>query len=64
MPPKATKPKSTKPKGPSYFDMAKSAILALKERSGSSLQAIKKYIESVRRARARAACGASSDAPD
>jgi hypothetical protein len=30
----------------SYFDMAKEAIIALKERSGSSPQAIKKYIQS------------------
>ena len=45
--PKASKPKkAAKPKGPSYFDMAKAAILALKDRSGSSLPAIKKYIES------------------
>ena len=48
--PKAPKKASTKPKGPSYFDMAKAAILALKERSGSSLQAIKKYIETEVRA--------------
>ena len=40
--PKAPKKASTKPKGPSYFDMVKAAILALKDRSGSSLQAIKK----------------------
>jgi hypothetical protein len=30
----------------SYFDMAKEAIVALKERSGSSPQAIKAYITS------------------
>lgn len=30
----------------SYFDMAKEAIIALKERSGSSPQAIKAYIVS------------------
>ena len=30
----------------SYFDMAKEAIVALKERSGSSNQAIKAYITS------------------
>ena len=34
---------STAPKKP-YFDLAKEAILALKERGGSSTQAIKKYL--------------------
>jgi len=34
---------STAPKKP-YFDLVKEAIVTLKERSGSSLQAIKKFI--------------------
>ncbi|KAF2459448.1 linker histone H1 and H5 family-domain-containing protein [Lineolata rhizophorae] len=48
MPPKKTG--STKKSGsgvthPSYADMIKDAILNLKERNGSSRQAIKKYIK-------------------
>ena len=38
-----TKPKS-KAVGPSYFDLIKAAILALKERGGSSRQAINKFV--------------------
>ena len=30
--------------GPSYLDLAKAAIVSLKERNGSSLQAIKKFV--------------------
>nr|P82898.1 RecName: Full=Histone H1A [Olisthodiscus luteus] len=30
---------------PTYYDMVKDAIVALKDRNGSSMQAIKKYIE-------------------
>ena len=38
-----SKPKS-KATGPSYFDLIKAAIVALKERGGSSRQAINKYV--------------------
>lgn len=37
-------PKSAAPKKPTYFALAKEAILALKDRTGSSPQAIKAYI--------------------
>ena len=30
--------------GPSYLDLAKAAIVSLKERNGSSLQAVKKFV--------------------
>ena len=30
--------------GPSYFDLIKAAIISLKSRTGSSLQAIKKFV--------------------
>ena len=40
MPSKPTK----KATGPSYFDLIKSAIVALKERGGSSRQAINKFV--------------------
>ncbi|XP_044175315.1 late histone H1-like [Acropora millepora] len=44
----AAKPKKTAkaPEHPSYIDMIKAAISALKERNGSSRQAIEKYIKS------------------
>ncbi|GAX72590.1 hypothetical protein CEUSTIGMA_g46.t1 [Chlamydomonas eustigma] len=42
--PKAVKPKSDKP-SVSYVDLVKEAIVTLKERSGSSVAAIKKAIE-------------------
>lgn len=44
--PKATKPKGEKKSGHSYVAVVQEAIVALHERSGSSLQAIKKYVES------------------
>merc|ERR1719182_191327 len=40
-----SKPKS-KAAGPSYYDLIKAAILSLKDRSGSSRQAINKYVAS------------------
>ncbi|PIA56004.1 hypothetical protein AQUCO_00700371v1 [Aquilegia coerulea] len=42
---KETKSSVTKPSHPPYFQMIKEAILALKERGGSSPQAIAKYME-------------------
>ena len=36
--------KKTTTAGPSYLDLAKAAIVSLKERNGSSLQAIKKFV--------------------
>jgi len=50
MPPKAagSKPKATKaapPEHPTYKEMIKEAILALKDRNGSSRPALKKYIK-------------------
>jgi histone H1/5 len=42
--PKATLKKSAPSDHPKYQDMIKSAVVALKERNGSSRQAIKKYI--------------------
>jgi histone H1/5 len=42
--PKATIKKSAPSDHPKYQDMIKSAVVALKERNGSSRQAIKKYI--------------------
>jgi len=40
-----TKKAAAAPSHPSYKDMIKDAILALKERNGSSRQAVKKYIQ-------------------
>ncbi|CAK1365930.1 Histone H1 [Cercospora beticola] len=49
MPPKAATKKASKPAGASqhgtYQDMIKEAIVSLKERNGSSRQAIKKYVQ-------------------
>ena len=59
MPP-AKKP--TKTEGPKYSELIKAALLGLKERNGSSLAAIKKYMASnfpaakARPTRYRAAC--------
>ena len=44
-----------RPKGPSSFDMAKAAILAHRDRTGSSLQAIKMYISTGAQGRGGAA---------
>ena len=54
--------KTTKTEGPKYSELIKAALLGLKERNGSSLAAIKKYMASnfpaakVRLTRRRAAC--------
>lgn len=42
--PKAKKAPKPKPSHPSYVDMVTEAIVALKERSGSSVAAIRKYV--------------------
>lgn len=44
--PKATKPKGEKKSGNNYVAIVKEAIVALKERGGSSVHAIRKYVES------------------
>ena len=43
--PKAKKAAAPKSTGPSYFDMIKAAVASLKDRTGSSVQAIEKYIK-------------------
>ena len=54
--------KTTKTEGPKYSELIKAALLGLKERNGSSLAAIKKYMASnfpaakVRLTRRRATC--------